>query len=82
MAILSVTLSSKGYQQVVNQITADEVLKNSSGGGNLTFGEAEYYVLILGTPSNTSRWMLQFGEHHMAINATIIGSNIVSMNAA
>jgi hypothetical protein len=76
MAILSVTLSSKGYQQIVNQITADEVLKNSSGGGNLIFGQAEYYISILGTPSNSSPWMFQFGGHHMAINVTIVGSNV------
>jgi hypothetical protein len=33
-------------------------------------------VAFLGTPSGTSPWMLQFGGHHLAINATVVGSNI------
>ena len=47
-----------------------------AGGGRLVFGDAEYFVSFLGTPSATSAWMLQFGGHHLAINATVVGSNI------
>ncbi|MDP9766128.1 DUF3500 domain-containing protein [Deinococcus enclensis] len=46
------------------------------GPGNLIFGSAEYYVSFLGTPSATSPWTLQFGGHHLAINATVVGPNI------
>jgi hypothetical protein len=42
-------------------------------GGNLQFGEAEYYLAFLGTPSATAPWMLQFGGHHLAINLTMAG---------
>ena len=38
------------------------------------FGEAEYYLAFLGTPSTTTPWMLQFGGHHLAINLTLAGS--------
>jgi hypothetical protein len=37
------------------------------------FGEDLYYISILGTPSATAAWMLQFGGHHLAINVTIAG---------
>ena len=37
------------------------------------FGEAEYYLAFLGTPSTTAPWMLQFGGHHLAINLTLGG---------
>jgi len=43
-------------------------------GGNPMFGEDEYYLAFLGTPSPTSPWMLQFGGHHLAINLTLAGS--------
>lgn len=42
-------------------------------GGALNFGEDEYYLAFLGTPSMTTPWMLQFGGHHLAINLTMAG---------
>jgi hypothetical protein len=44
------------------------------GGGGANFGEDEYYLAFLGTPSTTTPWMLQFGGHHLAINLTMMGS--------
>ena len=43
-------------------------------GGGLMFGEDQYWLAFLGTPSTTTPWMLQFGGHHLAINLTIGGS--------
>jgi hypothetical protein len=74
--LLAAILSPKGYQQVVDTVNADQALKESSSGGMLVFGRAEYYLSILGTPSATSPWMVQFGGHHLAINATIVGGDI------
>jgi hypothetical protein len=44
------------------------------GGGGVSFGEDQYYLAFVGTPSTSSPWMLQFGGHHLAINLTIAGS--------
>ncbi len=44
------------------------------GGGGVVFGEDEYYVAFVGTPSVAAPWMLQFGGHHLAINLTLAGS--------
>lgn len=49
-AVLAATLSPEGYQRVLDTVVGDEVLKNSEGGGNLIFGQDEYYFSILGTP--------------------------------
>ena len=43
-------------------------------GGGVVFGEDEYYLAFVGTPSATAPWMLQFGGHHLAINLTLAGS--------
>jgi hypothetical protein len=42
-------------------------------GGGAIFGKDLYYISILGTPSETNPWMLQFGGHHLALNITIAG---------
>jgi hypothetical protein len=42
-------------------------------GGAIVFGEAEYYMSFVGTPSTSLPWMLQFGGHHLAINLTLVG---------
>jgi hypothetical protein len=42
--------------------------------GGPAFGEAEYYLAFVGTPSTTAPWTLQFGGHHLAINLTMAGS--------
>jgi hypothetical protein len=45
------------------------------GRGGAAFGAAEYYIAVLGTPSPTTPWMVQFGGHHLAINVSIVGRN-------
>jgi Protein of unknown function (DUF3500) len=46
------------------------------GPGRLIFGSGLYYVAFLGTPSADTPWMLQFGGHHLAINATVAGGGV------
>ncbi len=77
MALLSTALSRDGYQKVTDIMRGDEVLRKNGGGrggGGVKFGEDEYYLAFLGTPSSTAPWMLQFGGHHLAINLTMAGS--------
>jgi hypothetical protein len=43
------------------------------------FGRDNYYLALLGTPSLTEPWMIQFGGHHLTINLTIVGkSNVMT----
>jgi hypothetical protein len=83
MNLLSVALSKDGYQKVADIMRGDEVLKQTQGGrgagrggrgGGPAFGEDEYYLAFVGTPSATEPWTLQFGGHHLAINLTMAGS--------
>jgi len=89
MNMLSVALSGAGYQKVLEIMRGDEVLRETGGGrgpggaggpgagrgrGGPTFGQDEYYLAFVGTPSNDAPWMLQFGGHHLAINLTLLGS--------
>jgi hypothetical protein len=44
-------------------------------GGGLLFGKDLYYISFLGTPSEKTPWMLQFGGHHLALNITVVGEH-------
>lgn len=71
-SLLSSALSRRGFDKVQEIVEADEVLKASEG-NNPLFGRDLYFISILGTPSETSPWMLQFGGHHLGLNVTIAG---------
>jgi hypothetical protein len=47
------------------------------GRGGVVFGTDEYYMAILGLPSSSTPWEIQFGGHHLAINVTIVGAHSV-----
>lgn len=82
LALVAATLSPSGYQKVINIVNADETLERTSAPGRAAtsrtrFGRAEYYVAILGAPSTTEPWMIQFGGHHLGINITVVGGQNV-----
>jgi hypothetical protein len=85
LALVAAALSKSGYQKVIDIMNADEALKNTRGGrtggrqgaGGIQFGLDEYYLALLGAPSDTAPWMIQFGGHHLAINVTVVGPNNV-----
>lgn len=73
-ALLAAALSADGVNNVALQMAADDALAAAEGGpGGLIFGSAYYYVSFLGEPSTSAPWMLQFGGHHLAVNATFNG---------
>src|SRR5215831_9485905 len=72
LALLSSTLSARGFEKVQQIMEADEINKINSR-NNPIFGKDLYYISILGTPSEKDLWMLQFGGHHLALNITIAG---------
>jgi guanyl-specific ribonuclease Sa len=82
LALVGSTLSRAGYQKILDILQADQVLEETSAptraaASAVRFGRAQYYVAILGTPSATETWILQFGGHHLALNVTMMGSRHV-----
>ena len=78
LALLASTLSRDGYDKVMAIVEADQVLEERMGPKRpatsaIRFGRGEFYVSILGKPSPTDKWMIQFGGHHLAINVTLLG---------
>jgi Protein of unknown function (DUF3500) len=75
LAVMQATLSTEGYNRVMAEWNADDALlaQEGTGGG---FGKKNYYIALIGTPSETDPWQWQWGGHHVTVNATIVGSNI------
>ncbi len=82
LALVATALSREGYQKAMEIVDADQVLEVRSAptrkpGAPIRFGRGEYYVSILGKPSASEPWMMQFGGHHLAINVTLAGGENV-----
>ena len=75
MGLLAAMLSKRGYEKVLAIVEGDEALRVASGGRGSMFGRDLFYISILGKPSVTDPWMLQFGGHHLALNITMAGKD-------
>jgi hypothetical protein len=84
LKLLATALSKQGLQKVKEIMEGDETLRppagaRGAGTGGPIFGRDEYYLALLGAPSLTEPWMIQFGGHHLAINLTMVGkSNVLT----
>jgi hypothetical protein len=72
MKVLAAVLSPAGYDKIQKIMEGDEVQAKTTGRTSM-FGRDLYYISMLGTPSEKTPWMLQFGGHHMALNITMAG---------
>ena len=70
VALVSSALSPRGFEKVQQMIEGDEVNKINEGNNP---SSARIDISVLGTLSETDPWMLQFGDHHLALNITIAG---------
>ncbi len=78
LGLVATTLSTEGFTKAMAIVDADQDLEVRSAptrkpGAPIRFGRAEYYVSILGKPSTSDPWMMQFGGHHLAVNVTLAG---------
>jgi len=74
--VMKATLSANGYGRVVAEWNADQALASQGGVGGLQFGTNNYFIALIGQPSETQPWQWQWGGHHVTVNATIAGSHL------
>ena len=65
-------LSEEGYRSVTGIMGGDQFLLENSNSTDDSLGQ--YYIAFFGDPSDTSAWEVQFGGHHLGINATLDGT--------
>lgn len=73
LAVLEALLSEEGYATVTGIMDGDTFLLENSSSTEASLGQ--YYIAFFGDPSDTGAWELQFGGHHLGINATMDGSS-------
>ncbi|MFW6187235.1 MAG: DUF3500 domain-containing protein [Actinomycetota bacterium] len=72
LEVLQGLLSDEGYRTVTDIMGGDEFLLENSTSTEESLGQ--YYIAFFGDPSDTSAWEVQFGGHHLGINATLDGA--------
>ena len=66
--MLKALLNDDAYAKVTGIMEGDQYLYDKAGSTDL--GSTQYNIAFFGNPSNTSAWAVQFGGHHVGINAT------------
>lgn len=72
MAVLESLLSGEAYTTVTGIMGGDQYLLENSSSTESSLGQ--YYIAFFGDPTDASAWEVQFGGHHLGINATLDGS--------
>ncbi|MHC4377327.1 MAG: DUF3500 domain-containing protein [Planctomycetota bacterium] len=75
--ILRSFLSEDGFEMARANVLCDEVLRIRHGRPSPLYGSDEFFLSFLGTPSATEPWILQFGGHHLALDAHFSGGRIL-----
>lgn len=77
IALLKTGVGEAGYQKV-EMIRARDPFMELLYGGN-RFGPERYFFSIFGTPSGTEPWGWRFEGHHISLNYTIAGGEVLSV---
>ena len=72
LEVLQGLLSDEGYRTVTGIMGGDQYLHENSTSTEESLGQ--YYIAFFGDPSDTGAWEVQFGGHHLGINATLDGT--------
>jgi hypothetical protein len=60
----------------INQVLAD-LTPDAQSRRPLPFGQWEYWIAVMGTPSTTEPWGWQIEGHHLVINYFVLGDQVV-----
>lgn len=71
-ALIKTALGDTGSSLQSGMQAADDYL--AANGGGTSYGNGNYYIAFLGTPSSTGFWMLQITGHHLTWNLAFNGS--------
>src|SRR5262249_51110280 len=76
-AVLQASLSAKGLKQTRDIMRLNETLGELNDGNFDEYGEFQYFITVMGTPSATEPWGWQLDGHHAVINYFVLGDQVV-----
>jgi hypothetical protein len=77
LALLRVSLSAKGLQQTRDIMRLNHTLAELTDNNFDEYGEWQYYITVMGRPSDTEPWGWQLDGHHAVINYFVLGDQVV-----
>jgi hypothetical protein len=75
--LLRAGLSAKGLKQTRDIMRLNETLGELTGNNFDEYGEWQYFITVMGTPSATEPWGWQLDGHHAVINYFVLGDQVV-----
>ena len=76
LELMRTTLSAHGYGLAQDLMRINEFLADFTGSPD-EYGQWAYFVSIFGDPSNGEPWGWQIDGHHLNLNVTIVGDQLV-----
>jgi uncharacterized protein YceK len=73
LTVMQALLSDEAYTTIATIMNGDVYLVENSTTTEASLGQ--YYIAFFGDPSDTENWAVQFGGHHLGINATLTGAD-------
>ena len=78
LALLKAGTSEYGSEQAAAIMNLENVLKEAEKMGAMVRTPDWYFVTIFGTPSKTGKWGWRFEGHHLSLNTTLDGMQVVT----
>lgn len=76
-ALFRAGLSARGLRLTRDIMRLNETLGELNDGNFDEYGEWQYFVTVMGTPSDTEPWGWQLDGHHVIVNYFILGDQVV-----
>jgi hypothetical protein len=76
LAVVEATLSTRGFAQARDIMRLNGLLVEVTGRAD-EFGEWPYWFSLFGEPSADAPWAWQIDGHHLNVNATVVGDQLV-----
>ena len=76
LELMRSTLSARGYGLAQDLMRLNQFLADFTGSPD-EYGQWAYFVSIFGDPSNGEPWGWQIDGHHLNLNVTIVGDQLV-----
>ncbi len=77
-AVMAQNVPNEGYDELEGNLAADDYFGTTTGKTG-TFTSGNFFLALLGNPSTTGLWELQFGGHHYAFANTYNGGKVTGV---
>src|SRR5262249_10572413 len=82
LALLEAGTSADGDKQAVTIMSLESILRELEKGGAMVRNPEWYFFTVFGSPSKTGKWGWRVEGHHLSLNFTLNGGQVVSSTPA